>query len=101
MASRLPPSVPVMTGRREMSDEIDRARRRFFGTAVMTLAAAQLGAVAPGNAQSDNGKGANLPPVKPGTNTSFASLKKIDAGLLNVAYAEAGSSDGRPVLLLH
>jgi pimeloyl-ACP methyl ester carboxylesterase len=76
-------------------------RRQFFGTAAMTLAAAQLGMVAPSNAQPENGKGSNLPPIKAGTNTSFASLKKIDAGLLNVAYAEAGPSDGRPVVLLH
>ncbi len=40
-------------------------------------------------------------PIKPGTNTSFASLKQIDAGLLNVGYAEAGPSNGRPVILLH
>ena len=32
---------------------------------------------------------------------AFTSLKQIDAGLLNVGYAEAGPSDGRPVLLLH
>ena len=84
-----------------MSGEINSDRRHFFGTAAMTIAAAQLGMVAVGNAQSGSGKGANLPPIKPGTNTSFASLKKIDAGLLNVTYAEAGPSDGRPVVLLH
>jgi len=39
--------------------------------------------------------------MKPGTNTSFGSLKQIDAGVLNVGYAEAGPSDGRAVLLLH
>ena len=34
-------------------------------------------------------------------NTSFGSLKQIDAGVLNVGYAEAGPSNGRAVLLLH
>jgi pimeloyl-ACP methyl ester carboxylesterase len=34
-------------------------------------------------------------------NTSFASLKQIDAGLLNVGYAEAGPTDGAAVVLLH
>jgi pimeloyl-ACP methyl ester carboxylesterase len=34
-------------------------------------------------------------------NYSFGSLKQIDAGVLNVGYAEAGSSDGPAVILLH
>jgi pimeloyl-ACP methyl ester carboxylesterase len=34
-------------------------------------------------------------------NTSFGSLKQIDAGLLNVGYGEAGSADGPAVILLH
>src|SRR5437763_6047384 len=39
--------------------------------------------------------------IKPGTNTSFGSLKQIDAGVLNVGYAEAGPADGPAVILLH
>ena len=35
------------------------------------------------------------------TNTSFGALKQINAGVLNVGYAEAGPSDGAVVLLLH
>src|SRR5947199_1184474 len=35
-----------------------------------------------------------------GTN-SFSLLKQIDAGLLNVGYAEAGPVDGKPAILLH
>ena len=33
--------------------------------------------------------------------TSLGPLKQIDAGVLNVGYAEAGPPDGRVVLLLH
>jgi pimeloyl-ACP methyl ester carboxylesterase len=36
-----------------------------------------------------------------GTQTSFGSLKQIDAGDLNVGYAEAGPGDGPAVMLLH
>jgi pimeloyl-ACP methyl ester carboxylesterase len=39
--------------------------------------------------------------MKPGTSTSFGALKQIDAGLLNVGYAEAGPPDGPAVMLLH
>ena len=77
-----------------MSEDIDHHRRRFFGTAAMTLAAAQLGLIGSADAQSGKAKAANLPAIKPGTHTSFASLKQIDAGVLNVGYAEAGPADG-------
>src|SRR5205807_8369829 len=33
--------------------------------------------------------------------TTFGPLKQIDAGVLNVGYAEAGPADGAPVVLLH
>ena len=45
-------------------------------------------APAPANAAANN------------KNTSFTSLKQIDAGLLNVGYAEAGPANGPAVILL-
>jgi pimeloyl-ACP methyl ester carboxylesterase len=39
--------------------------------------------------------------MRNGTSTSFGQLKQIDAGLLNVGYAEAGPNDGPAVMLLH
>ena len=53
------------------------------------------------NAQAIKASANELPAIKPGTNTSFGPLKQIDAGLLNVGYAEAGPADGLPVILLH
>ena len=79
-----------------MSEEINHARRRFLGTSVLTVAAAELAMLGSANAQSRT-----INPIKPGTNTSFSSLKQIDAGVLNVGYAEAGSANGPPVILLH
>src|ERR1700751_3586424 len=84
-----------------MSEEIKHNRRRFLGTAAMTLTATQLGLLRSAGAQPSKTKPADLPTVEPGTNTSFASLKPIDAGVLNVGYAEAGPTDGPAVVLLH
>jgi pimeloyl-ACP methyl ester carboxylesterase len=85
----------------KMSEDINRHRRRFLGTAAMTIAATQLVMTGSARAQSGNAGPATLPAVKPGTNTSFGPLKQIDAGVLNVGYAEAGPADGRVVILLH
>ena len=40
------------------------------------------------------GQAAELPQVQPGTNTSFRALKQIDAGVLNIGYAEDGAAGG-------
>jgi pimeloyl-ACP methyl ester carboxylesterase len=76
--------------------EIDCDRRRFLGTAAMTIAATEFGMIGSADAQSSK-----MGPIKPGTNTSFSSLKQIDAGVLNVGYAEAGPANGPVVILLH
>jgi len=83
-----------------MSDEIDHDRRRFFGRAAVTFAAVQFTLSAAAEAETAK-KTLDTRAFKPGANTSFASLKQIDAGLLNVGYAEAGPADGEPVILLH
>jgi hypothetical protein len=84
-----------------MSDEINHNRRRFLGTAAITVAAAKLGVIGSADAQASNAKSAGAIASEPGTNTSFGPLKQVDAGLLNVGYAEAGPANGRPVILLH
>ena len=84
-----------------ISDNINQHRRFFLGTAAATVAAAQLGMIGSAAAQSGEMKAARLPAIKPGTNTSFPAIRQIDAGVLNVGYAEAGQPDGAPVILLH
>jgi pimeloyl-ACP methyl ester carboxylesterase len=79
-------------------DEINQDRRRFFGTAAIAVAATQLGMIGPAAAQRMEAK---MSAIKPGTNTSFGPLKQIDAGVLNVGYAEAGPVNGPVVVLLH
>jgi len=81
--------------RTKTSEQIDHPRRRFVGAAAMTVAAAQFGMIGSVDAQT------KLPTIKPGTHTSFGPLKQIDAGVLNVGYAESGPANGHAVILLH
>ena len=81
-----------------MSPDFNRQRRRFFGIAAMTVASAQFGMAAIANAQSS---GAPSGSAKAVARTSFAALKQIKAGVLDIGYAEAGPVDGPVVLLVH
>ena len=81
-----------------IADEVNHDRRRFFGTAAIAVASTQLGMITPAAAQRMKAK---MPAINPGTHTSFGPLKQIDAGLLNVGYAEAGPENGPVVVLLH
>ena len=76
-----------------MHEAIDHDRRRFFGAAALTFTAAELGVIGAAHAETQP---APQPAIKPGANTSFAPLKQIDAGVLNVGYAEAGPPNGPP-----
>jgi pimeloyl-ACP methyl ester carboxylesterase len=77
-------------------------RRSFLGTSAAgaaAIAAVQLATNGSADAQPGKTKQAGLP--KSGTTTSFAPLRQIEAGVLNVGYAEAGPANGPAVLLLH
>jgi pimeloyl-ACP methyl ester carboxylesterase len=67
-----------------MSETIDTNRRRFLGATALAIAAAGVGRAKAATMQN-----------------TFAPLKQIDAGVLNVGYAEAGPANGAPVILLH
>jgi len=70
--------------------DLDLQRRQFFGAAAAMLGAADVAVAQAANAAD-----------KSRAQAAFAPLKQIDAGLLNVGYAEAGPADGKPVILLH
>jgi pimeloyl-ACP methyl ester carboxylesterase len=72
-----------------------------LGAAAITVAAGRLFMIGSADAQSGNAKPADVTTIKRGANTSFGTLKQIDAGVLNIGYAEAGPADGSPVILLH
>jgi pimeloyl-ACP methyl ester carboxylesterase len=88
-------------GTDEIPERINDQRRRFFGTAAITLAAAQFGMLGFADGQPSKTNSADATPNKTGANTSFGSLKQIDAGLLNIGYAEAGPANGPAAVLLH
>src|SRR4249920_2550700 len=79
-----------------MPEKINNDRRRLLANAAVGIAAAELAMMGLAHAQSPK-----INPIKPRTNTSLSSLKQIDAGVLNVGYAEAGPASGSPVILLH
>jgi pimeloyl-ACP methyl ester carboxylesterase len=81
------------------TEEINQGRRYFVSAVAVTAAAAQFGITNSAKAQSTTTT--QLSPIKPGTNTSFAALKQINAGVLNIGYAEDGPANGPAVILLH
>ncbi len=81
-----------------MSENARVPRRRFLGAAATTLAAAAVGALGSGCAQSGMTRKAGAKRIQPG---SFGPLRQIDAGLLDVGYVDVGPADGTAVILLH
>ena len=61
-----------------INEDVKYDRRRFMGTAAMTVAAAQLGIFSSAAQSREESTTINSPP-----NTSFGPLKQIEAGLLN------------------
>jgi pimeloyl-ACP methyl ester carboxylesterase len=75
------------------------ARRGFLGVAAAAFATTQLlpGEVAKAGLVGDGSIGLTQSPAP----ELLASLKQIDAGMLNVGYVDAGPIDGPAVILLH
>ena len=83
-----------------MSQQINLVRRGLLGAVAMFLASAPFtsnGALA----QAGSAKSGGASAIRPGAHTSFAALKQVDAGVLNVGYAEDGPANGPVVILLH
>ncbi len=74
-----------------MSDEDRYDRRRVLGLAAMGMTAARLGLASPGKPAGED----------KATHTSLGEIRHVEAGVLDVGYAEAGPADGRAVILLH
>ena len=66
----------------------------LFALAIIILASAVSGANNPAAGASSNDD-------RTASQKSLGPIKQINAGLLNVGYAEAGPANGTPVILLH
>lgn len=76
-----------------MKQILDQHRRQFLGVAAGTVAVG-LGVIGFVRAETDT-------PRSSATNASFGTIKQIDAGVLNVGYAEVGPATGPVAILLH
>ena len=81
-----------------MVDECNSERRQLLGSVLMSLSVAELAGMGLIGARTAS---AAAPSGGSGGERTFATLKQVDAGLLNVGYAEDGPADGPPVILLH
>ena len=84
-----------------MPEAFKQNRRRFLETAAMTITTARLGIVSAADVPFSKINPADATTIKPEANTTLDTIKQIDAGVLNVGYAEAGPVDGPAVILLH
>lgn len=84
-----------------MSDNVKNDRRNFLGVAALGVTAARLGILGSARVQPGTVERTDAAADVTWSNKSFDALKHIDAGVLNVGYAEAGPSNGHPVILLH
>ena len=83
------------------AEEINRGRRSLLGAMAASVAAAKLLTTGSADAEASEATRAGVPASPPDSNASFGPLKQIDAGVLNVGYAEAGPADGPAAILLH
>ena len=86
----------------KLTSDFDKDRRRFLGAAVLAAGAAssqsRLGVTA---ASGAGARAASVSHGRAAAAGSFGPLQQIEAGVLNVGYAEAGPADGEPVILMH
>lgn len=84
-----------------MSNPLNYSRRFFLSFTTVIMAVASFVMIGSANAQPANQKPADAKKAAQEANDAFNNIKQINAGVLNVGYAEVGPSDGKPVILLH
>ncbi|NWB96494.1 alpha/beta hydrolase [Pseudomonas gingeri] len=76
-------------------------KRRLIGPSVLAFTLMQFGVFGMANAQASDAKVSAPAATSVVAASPFGPLKHINAGLLDVAYAETGPADGPVVILLH
>ncbi|WP_213955849.1 alpha/beta hydrolase [Variovorax sp. dw_954] len=82
-----------------MSNQVNRQRRNFLGSAVAGIATAELGFIGSAHAQTPSPATPAAAPA--GAPQKLGPIRQIKAGELDVGYYEAGPANGIPVLLMH
>lgn len=82
--------MATLTRRGWLPEEVI-TRRDFSQGVALALGAISLAGCSPSPTESPMSSSA----------ATFPTLRRIDAGVLNIGYAEAGPPDGTPVILLH
>ena len=86
---------------KKASEEINRDRRRFLGDAAMAISAVPICVSGSADAQPHVETGRAATRIARDGKTSFGPIKQVDAGVLNIGFAEAGPVDGSVAILLH
>jgi pimeloyl-ACP methyl ester carboxylesterase len=77
-----------------MSASVDRKRRLLLGAVLSGVAAAELARAGKVLAQATS-------PARAASSAPLGPLRHVDAGVLDIAYYEAGPANGPAVILLH
>ena len=84
-----------------MFEEMKNSRRRFLTNAAMMLAASELANFGLAYSSFNNNNKKEIMKSNDNESKTFGPIKQINAGLLNIGYAEFGSSNKPVVILLH
>lgn len=82
-----------------MSNPVNLRRRRLLGTTIASIGVLDLGLAELVQAQPAPSSSAST--LLSGQVTPFGTLQQIDAGVLNIGYADLGPKNGPVMILLH
>lgn len=82
-----------------MSEQVNRQRRFFLGSAAAGIAVAEVAFM--GTAHAESAAPAPAPASASGPLQKLEPIRQIKAGELDIGYYETGPAEGPPVVLLH